>query len=179
MKIAILALSFALLIGCASQAPREVLRQCQWEVASFNIDERSSTALRGTAKVRFTNPTKQKAILDSLWLDVLTPKGALARVSHGRTMVLRPGKVDSAEIHLQADPAQLGMRMMEMLFAMPDSLQIKGSARIPLMWGLFHTTRPFQIKVPGQAVMGALGSAMRGGTSQAPSDTADLDGPLE
>jgi hypothetical protein len=180
MKTAtVLALPFVLLAGCASQAPREALRNCAWDVASFKLEERTPTALRGTANVRFTNPTAKKAILDSLWLDVLTPGGPLARISHGRTMTLKAGQTDTAQIHLQADPAQLGMRMMEMLFAMPDSLVIKGNARIPLMWGVFHTTRPFQIKVPGQAVMGALGGAMRGADKSSPGDTTDLDAPLE
>jgi len=166
------------MVGCASQASREALKQCRWEMASFTVTERSSSALRGTAKVRFTNPTAGEAILDSMWADVSTPGGPLARLSHGRTVALKAGASDSTEIHLQADPAQLGMRMMEMLFAAPDSLLVKGKARIPMMGGLFHVSRSFQAKVPGRMAMGALGGALQGGAPAAPEDTTD-EGDLE
>lgn len=166
------------MVGCASQATREALKQCRWEMASFTVTERSSSALRGTAKVRVINPTAGEAVLDSMWADVSTPGGPLARLSHGRTVSLKAGAKDSVEIHLQADPAQLGMRMMEMLFAAPDSLLVKGKARVPVMGGLFHVNRAFQAKVPGRAALGALGGALQGGSPSVPADTTD-EGDLE
>lgn len=158
------------LAGCASRASRENLGRCEWGVASFQVDERGSSLLRGTARVRFSNPTKDRAILDSLQLEVSTPGGPLAHLSHGRTLVLEPGGSDTAVVHLRAEPAQMGMRVMEMLFAMPDSLQVKGVARVPLMGGLFHTDKAFQAKVPAANLMGMLGGAL-GGQPKA-SDTA-------
>ena len=171
----------ALLSGCASQSSRENLAHCRWDVASFAMTERSSSVLKATAKVRFSNPTKRDAVLDSLWVDIATPGGPLAHLSHGGTMTLAPGQSDSVEVHVEADPAQLGRRTMEMLFAMPDSLSVQGAARVPLFGGLFHTTRPFRTKVPGGVVLGPLGDLLRGGKSSSrPSqDTASGDGNLE
>lgn len=168
--VALALLPLLLLGGCASRASRENLNRCEWGVAGFQIEERSSSILRGTARVGLFNPTKSPAILDSLRVDVSTPGGPLAFLSHGRTLVLEPGKSDTAVIHLRAEPAQMGMRLMEMIFAMPDSLQVKGVARVPLMGGLFHTDKAFQAKVPAANLMGMMGGALGG---QAPvSDTA-------
>ena len=167
-----------LLVGCASQATRENLKLCRWEIASFTMMERSSSALKATAKVRFSNPTAKDAVLDSLWVDVSTPGGPLARLSHGGTLTLAPGKGDSTEIHLEADPAQLGRRTMEMLFSMPDSLLIQGQARVPVFGGMCHTTRNFRTKVPGAVVLGPLSNLLRGGTpSPAVTDTAEVGAP--
>lgn len=171
MRRVLLCLAPLLLLGgCASRASRENLSRCEWGVAGFQVDERSSSLLRGTARVRLFNPTRSKAVLDSLRVDVSTPGGPLAFLSHGRTLVLEPGGSDTAVVHLRAEPTQMGMRVMEMLFAMPDSLQVKGVARVPLMGGLFHTDKAFQAKVPAANLMGMLGGAL-GGQPKA-SDTA-------
>lgn len=157
-----------LLTGCASKGARENLSACRWEVVSFAMGERSGATVQGTAKVRLQNPTDKVAILDSLWADVATKGGALARLSHGRTVELAPGKADTVELHLQADPSQLGMRLMEMLFAAPDSLLVSGQARVPLLGGLVHADKAFRTRVPAANLMGVLGSALR-----APGPAAD------
>jgi len=173
------------LFGCATQATRENLRNCQWEVASVKMDTHTPQSYQGSATVRIRNVSKKTAILDSLWIDVATPGGPLAHLSHGRTLEVAAGGSDSAVIHFQAVPAQLGQRMMEMLFASPDSLSIKGQARVPLLWGMTHSNRPFQFKVPAAPILSTLSKMTMGARNQAPlpeatgshTDTSSIDEP--
>jgi hypothetical protein len=168
---------FGLLAGCASQAPRERLRQCNWELASIRMDEQTSAKLRGTARMRVRNPTSGTAVLDSLWVDVSTPGGALGRLSHGGSFSLPAGATDSVDIHVEAVPAQLSARMMEMLFGAPDSLSLNGEIRLPVMGGLFHAQHAFHARIPAQAVNGALGQFLRGdaGEGGVPDDSLPED----
>jgi len=163
------------LSGCASRSARENLRNCRWDVAGISMDAAASGLYRGSAQVRFENPTKNKAVLDSLWLDISTPGGPLAHLSHGGTLEILPGAHDSTDIHFQAVPAQLGMRMMEMLFAAPDSLTLRGEARFPVMGGLFHSRQSFQAKVPGNFAATLLGQMLprKAGESLAPEASPD------
>ena len=94
----------ASLFGCATQATRENLRNCQWEVASVKMDTHTPQSYQGSATVRIRNVSKKTAILDSLWIDVATPGGPLAHLSHGRTLEVAAGGSDSAVIHFQAVP---------------------------------------------------------------------------
>ena len=158
---------FSGLLGCASHVARENLRNCQWDVASVKMDTRTPQKYQGAATVRIRNTSGKPAILDSLWIDVSTPGGPLAHLSHGRTMEVAAGKDDSAMIHFEAVPAQLGQRMMEMLFASPDSLSIKGQARVPIFWGLAHTNHPFQFKVPAGPVLSTMTRMTMGSQNQA------------
>ncbi len=179
-------LPLALLGGCASQSARENLRQCQWELADLKMDTVTAQVYRGTATVKLHNITGSEAILDSLWVDISMPSGPLGRLSHAGTLNLPAGATKTADIHFSAVPAQIGVRMAELLFAMPDSFTVRGEARVPLMGGLFHKTQAFRTKIPGSLIGNVLETNISGGASDStgggdtlPEDEndEDLDGP--
>lgn len=138
-----------LVAGCDTSGSRKALRACDLRMQAVQMASGvdASGALQFDVDLRIWNRGSQKAVLDSLVLDLATARGPLFTASHGGTQSIAPGDSLVARIHVRARPADLAVRAMEFMFSFPDSLRYTGEARVPVLGGLFHTRKTFSGKV--------------------------------
>jgi hypothetical protein len=155
-----LLLGIALLSGCASRSERIALRRCTFAPRGTARLGSNDDSLRLSIALEIRNPGPSAAVLDSFSALVLA-RAPLGVLSHGGTSRVLPGAVDTVQIHLTVDQANLMMTAAGLLLSPPDSLSANGVAWIP---GWFGTSaHPFQVEVPYSAVeSGVKGIFARG-----------------
>jgi hypothetical protein len=141
------------------RAKREALRSCSFAATGIKTQVVGDSVVMDVG-LEIRNPGPGKAVLDS-FAAIASGGSPLARLSHGSTLELPAGSVDTARLHVVLSKQSLVSTAMVLMMSPPDSVRVEGTAWIP---GLFGGLRPHPLRaaVPWSSVGGHLQSLLPG-----------------